>query len=628
MLWCSHVTRLGGSCSHVTVACAHCSRLPVDVCSILIIPSTRELMEDENIPLIRDDSVREKPTATTGWRAIVVAIYCSLVVCLGGFQFGFLLAFSSPFLDDFQTHLPLNFTVWSGFNQCVYQDLVGPIAPAGAFFGSILSSPVVAVTGFVTGLVVMSLLFTSGWLLIAVSFFIHHGGAGNAIWFKVLLFLGRVLTGVGAGWAAGVIPVSACSLIVTAKSQLLQALLHFTFLHSLLLLHFSHPNSCIQVYIGEVSPPAIRGRLGALFEVAICAGTLLVYLLGTYISYWQLAFVCTAISVVQLVLMFTIRESPRLSRNPLNNIHSRLGMRQSNSVEDSCSKALTLNPKPTSQPKSYAKSNVLRIMIVCFLLMFQAISGVDAITSLAGPIFRAAGLDRGGVSSGLLASLTIGVVMTIFTILALFVVDRFGRRLPLFFGGLALMVANIGMSVYFAAAFGFISDPDDANSSMVHSNASIQNCVSVPLEPSPLATQLSPLPIASVCFFFASFSLSWGPVPWIIGGELFPDQIREVGMGISAAVSWVSMIVAIAAFPVIGAEVGQAIPFLTMAVISLLSSIFVVFFLAETKGLELDQISSMEVTNVKKNVKEFGLLLGWLLRCGFVRKIDLPHYQG
>ena len=84
-------------------------------------------------------------------------------------------------------------------------------------------------------------------------------------------------------------------------------------------------------------------------------------------------------------------------------------------------------------------------------------------------------------------------------------------------------------------------------------------------------------------------------------------------MGIGGAVSWMSMIVAITAFPVVSAAVGQAVPFFVMAVISLLSSIFVVLFLAETKGLPLDQISSMEVVNVRKNVKEFGLLLGWWL---------------
>ena len=389
--------------------------------------------------------------------------------------------------------------------------------------------------------------------------------------------------------------------------------------------------SCfLQVYIGEVSPPSVRGKLGALYELAICVGMLLTYLLGTYISYWQLAFVFTAVSAVQLVLMFTIRESPRLSRNPLKNIHARLSKRQSDSVGTTDGKAMTLNAMPMSHYKNKhsRKSYVVRVVIVGFLLMFQVITGVDSVASFAGPIFRAAGIVKGSDSSGLLASLTVGAVMTVFTGLSLFVVDRFGRRIPLFFGGLALMVANLGMTVYFTAAFGFVAFPGNGSSGMEHKNVSIQNCVSVPMEPSSLASSLSPLPIASVCFFFATFSLSWGPVAWIIGGELFPDQIRELGMGIGGAISWVSMIVAIAAFPVISAAVGQAIPFLVMAVISLLSSIFVVLFLAETKGLRLDEISSMEVVNVRKNVKEFGLLLSWLLRCGFVRKMDLPHYQG
>lgn len=381
----------------------------------------------------------------------------------------------------------------------------------------------------------------------------------------------------------------------------------------------------LQVYIGEVAPPSVRGKLGALFQLSVCTGVLLSYLLGTFISYWKLAFVCTAVSAVQIVLTFTIRESPRKSRNPLKNISAFLGKRQKSDPGSTvCSKDVTMDAQTTTPLKTSIKSYVLRILIVCIIMFFQQFVGVNAIASFAGPIFHAAGLDK-ALSSGLLATLTIGVVQMVFIFLSLLVVDRFGRRIPLCFGGLALMVADICMAVYFGASFGFI--PSSSGHSSAAGTGSIQDCVSVPLEPSPLAVQLSPLPIASVCFYFAVFSLSWGPVPWIIGGELFPDQIRELGMGISAAISWVCIVVVMSAFPVISRLIGQAIPFLIFAAFSLLSSIFVVLFLAETKGLRLDQISSMEVTNVRRNVKEFGLLLGWLVRCGFIRRIELPHYQ-
>ena len=171
----------------------------------------RAPMGEETQPLLGHNSACATPTVDPSWKTVALATYYTLVVCLGGFQLGFLIAFSSPLLDDFQTHLPANFAVWSGFNQCVYQDLIGPIGPAGAVFGSIFSSPVVALTGFVTGLIVMSSLSVAGWLLMAVSYFTYHGGAWSAVWFKTLLLLGRLLTGVGAGWATGVVPVGAMS---------------------------------------------------------------------------------------------------------------------------------------------------------------------------------------------------------------------------------------------------------------------------------------------------------------------------------------------------------------------------------------------------------------------------------
>ena len=405
----------------------------------------------------------------------------------------------------------------------------------------------------------------------------------------------------------------------------------FVINYTLTILHLFLP-CVLQVYVADVSPPSVRGKLGSLFDWGICIGSLLAYLLGTYISYWQVAFMCTGIFTVQLVLMFTIGESPRLSTNPLKNMRAFFTKWQHDSVKKSNGSNDTIlqtmvSPTSHHNSKHSTKSHVMRIVIVGFLMFFQVLTGVDAIICLAGPIFRAAGVANAALSSGLLSTLTIGVVQVVFVSLSFFVVDRFGRRIPLFFGSLALMVANLGMVVYFTVAFGFVPTPGSVNASTEHRNVSIQNCVSVQLEPSPLASHLSALPVASVCFFFAAFSLSWSAGPWVIAGELFPDQIRELGMGIGGAISWLSMFVVLTAYPVISAAVGQAIPFLAMAVFSLLSSIFVVLFLVETKGLRLDEISSMEVVNVRKNVKEFGRLLGWFLRGGFVRKMDLPHYQ-
>ena len=154
--------------------------------------------------------------------------------------------------------------------------------------------------------------------------------------------------------------------------------------------------------------------------------------------------------------MFTIAESPRLSRNPLKNIRTRLSKQRINSVEARCSKYMTLNAGPMSQKKTFIamKSHCLRIVVFAVIMMFQQFVGVSAMASFAGPIFRTARLDKGGVSSSLLAALTVGVVQVVFNSLSLFVVDRCGRRIPLFFGGVALMVANLGLTMYFTAPFG------------------------------------------------------------------------------------------------------------------------------------------------------------------------------
>ena len=129
--------------------------------------------------------------------------YYTLVVSLASFQYGTTTVFSSPLLSDLQHS---NLTQWEeGFSteECAYQILIGPISPIAAIVGGLLSAPLTAISGLVSGMILTAGVYLSGWTMVGSTYFITSPFA-----FRGLLLTGRALTGFAIGLTVPIVPVS------------------------------------------------------------------------------------------------------------------------------------------------------------------------------------------------------------------------------------------------------------------------------------------------------------------------------------------------------------------------------------------------------------------------------------
>ena len=339
----------------------------------------------------------------------------------------------------------------------------------------------------------------------------------------------------------------------------------------------------------------MRGKLGSLFESFIAVGGLLCQLCGSFIDYWKLAFLFSGLSFLHLILLFTIEE-PR-SRNIFKKISQ---------VSKSCRSNEIIASRNICKAK-YA----WRIVVVVFIMILQPGIGINTVVAFMGPIFESVGIGREGpLDANEIAALCFGVVAVIATFSSIFVVDRFGRRVSLFFGSLGLFVGMLLLTTYYGVVIGGIVE---LNTTQPRSNT-CDLFPEVPIKDISMASKLSPLAIVGLVIYVASFSLSWGPVPWILAGEIFPDEVRTLGGGVGVAANWSTTVLLAFLFPVLSIAIGETVPFLLFALTSFLSALFVIFFIPETKGLSLEESSNIKFS-ISRNVKEFFLLMKDCVKC-------------
>ena len=166
------------------------------------LPSYRTPSPEEDLKKDHTEVTKASSKDSLCTLSVLYAAYCAVVGVLGELGYGFMIGYSSPLLSDLRSRT--NFTLWTeGFGDCVYQALIGPLAPSGAVFGAILSSFAVGVLGLVQAMITSTIIYVIACTLIGTSFFVSSPDL-----FRVMVLVGRTLTGFSAGWIATVAPVS------------------------------------------------------------------------------------------------------------------------------------------------------------------------------------------------------------------------------------------------------------------------------------------------------------------------------------------------------------------------------------------------------------------------------------
>ena len=320
------------------------------------------------------------------------------------------------------------------------------------------------------------------------------------------------------------------------------------------------------MYIAEIAPARLRGRLVAVSQFNIVMGILIAFfsnylLVGVGADNWRWMFGVVAIpAAIFFGLLFVVPESPRwlmkmgqsekakavLEKVGAKNIESELGD-ISNSLKEEHGTTKLMQRK-------YA------FAIACGTLIgfFGQLTGINVIMYYAPMIFEKAGSTT---SSAMLEAIAVGVTNLIFTILAMFFIDKIGRR-PL------LIIGVIGMFISLAgAAFHYYDGNLVGNTAMV----------------------------VSVISFVAFFAFSVGAVIWVFMSEIFPNKIRAKGQALGAFVDWVVNAIIGLVFPLALTHFGGGDVFMFFAVIMIPFFFFILKVMPETKGKSLEELEKIVV---------------------------------
>jgi sugar porter (SP) family MFS transporter len=316
------------------------------------------------------------------------------------------------------------------------------------------------------------------------------------------------------------------------------------------------------MYIAEIAPPDWRGRLVGFFQVNIVVGILLAYVSNAIIGSrhlgaleWRWMFGVSAIpAVLFLITLFVIPRSPRwlVTQSSLHEALSVLkltGVPQAQEELDEIVASVHLERAGTPDPL-FSRQYFKPIVIAFTVGMFSQLSGINAVLYYLNDIFTLAGATK---VSGNLQAIAVGATNLVFTLLAMSVIDKFGRKK-------LLLIGTVGLGI----------------------------CLSLIAYVFYTHTHLDWL-VWLLMAFIASFAMSQGAVLWVYISEVFPNRVRSKGQALGSSSHWVWNVLISLLFPIMAKSSG-AYPFMFFAAMMVVDFVLVWFYYPETSGISLEKM--------------------------------------
>jgi sugar porter (SP) family MFS transporter len=324
------------------------------------------------------------------------------------------------------------------------------------------------------------------------------------------------------------------------------------------------------MYIAEITPARKRGRMVAIVQMNVVSGMLVAYFSNYLIASLQLGEVewrwmlgVEAIpAFIFFVLLFFIPLSPRwlVARNKPEQAAAVLEKcgTDNGSIEEEISEIrISLNTETDHRRERFFSRKFARpIFLAVMIAIFNQLSGINAVLYYAPHIFKMAGA---GNASALLQSVAIGGTMVLFTLLALTIIDHFGRRQLMIFGSIGYIIS---LAVTAWAFYTYGTDFSKAGGTVV---------------------------LVSIIVFIASHAFGQGTVIWVFISEVFPNRVRARGQALGSFTHWFMAAAISWTFPVI-ADIsgGHTFAFYSLCMVGQL--LWVLFIMPETKGMTLENI--------------------------------------
>jgi len=388
---------------------------------------------------------------------------------------------------------------------------------------------------------VAGILFAAGALIEAAA-----PGAG-------MLTFGRVVTGLGVGFASVVAPL----------------------------------------YAAEMAPKRLRGRFVSTYQLAITVGILFAYLADDALTgsdRWRLMFALAVIPGVALVIGFLVMpESARWLLKMGRRDDARASLVKVDGPETADVELAQIESDLAAETREGQASwgevlspslrRALRVGIG--LAVLQQVTGINAIIYYANEIFAEAGFTTAEQQAK--ATLwAVGVVNVLATLIAVAWVDRFGRRPLLLTGivGMTVSLAAVGMSF---AALG--ANPDSTTST----------------------TAGGIVTVLALVVFIASFAFSMGPIVWTLISEIYPNRVRGRAISVATAANWLAAFLVAQFFLSLVDAIGESTTFFLFAALCVVSFVFVWYLVPETKGRSLEEIQERWVRHGDRMLDEHDL---------------------
>jgi MFS transporter, SP family, sugar:H+ symporter len=345
-------------------------------------------------------------------------------------------------------------------------------------------------------------------------------------------------------------------------------------------------------YIAEVAPAHVRGRLGSMQQLAIVLGIFFALLSDAWlaglaggaaqplwggIDAWRWMFLVAVVpALVYGALVWGLPESPRYlvargrREEAARVLGEVLGVRDDATLArkvDDIAHSLRTEYRPTlrdlrARHADGRPGGLLPVVWIGILLsVFQQFVGINVIFYYSATLWRSVGFSE---ADSFTITVATSVVNVLVTLVAIALVDKLGRKPLLAIGSAGMAVTLAVMAWCFSQATG--------------SGASLQ-----------LPPDIGPVALVAANLYVVFFGMSWGPVVWVLLGEMFPNRFRAIALAVAASAQWVANFVITATFPKL-AEIGLAFAYGLYAMFAVLSLLFVLAKVRETKGMELEDM--------------------------------------
>jgi sugar porter (SP) family MFS transporter len=418
--------------------------------------------------------------------------------------------------------------------------------------------------GYDTGVVSGALLFL-------------HTSFGNVSSFDKELVTGLLLVGAAVGALASgrlcdtigrksVILITAAVFVVGVLGAALSPALWFLIVMRFVIgLAVGSASMAVPLYISEVAPPRVRGALVSFNQLALTSGILVSFLVDYALSAsaaWRLMFGLAAIPAALLFVgMLTQSESPvwlvthgraAAARKVLARVRS-----SDHDIEAEIDEIRSLSGR-TASYRELLRPDARKVVVVGVLLaVFQQITGINTVIYYAPTLLHQVGL---GNSASLLANVGNGIVNVGMTVLAIWLIDKVGRRVLLISGTIGMAVALLVVAVTFASSG------------------------------STLGMTASIVAVVSLAIYTGSFAIGLGPVFWLLISEIYPQRIRGKSMSIATMANWGANFVVAVSFLTLLNAISNAGTFFVMGGLSLVAVAYFWRKVPETEGLSLQEI--------------------------------------